>query len=90
MLREDFLQPMNLTQQCLADAMQIPYQRLNEIIRQRRGVSPSTALRLAKVLGTSPDFWLNLQLRWDLYHALQTEQKQLDKLQPLNSPTPLL
>jgi addiction module HigA family antidote len=81
---------MEMTQQFLADAMQIPYQRLNEIIRQRRGVSPSTALRLAKVLGTSPEFWLNLQLRWDLYHALQTEQQQLDKLQPLKSPAPLL
>jgi antitoxin HigA-1 len=85
MLREEFLVPLHLSQQALADAIQVPYQRLNEIVRQRRGVTPSTALRLAKVLGTSPQFWLNLQLRWDLYHAQKHEQSQLAQLKPLTT-----
>jgi antitoxin HigA-1 len=84
MLREEFLVPLNLSQQALAIAINVPYQRLNEIVRKRRGVTPSTALRLAKVLGTSPQFWLNLQLRWDLYHALQHEQAALAHLKPLS------
>jgi antitoxin HigA-1 len=83
MLKEEFLLPLGITQQSLADAMQVPFQRLNEIVRQRRGVSPSTALRLAKVLGTSPELWLNLQQRWDLYHALEHEQAELETLKPL-------
>lgn len=58
--------------------MIVPDQRVNEIINGCRGVSPSTALRLAKYLGTTPDFWMNLQLRWDLHHA-QTEEADLLK-----------
>ena len=56
---------MGITQQELASAIHVPYQRINEIVRGRRGVTPSTALRLAKFLGVSADFWLNPQLRWD-------------------------
>jgi addiction module HigA family antidote len=69
MLLEEFLTPMGITQQELANAIHVPYQRINEIVRGRRGVTPSTALRLAKFFGVSADFWLNLQLRWDLYNA---------------------
>ena len=72
MLLEEFLTPMGITQQELANAIHVPYQRINEIVA-RRGVTPSTALRLAKFFGVSADFWLNLQLRWDLYNAQQTE-----------------
>ena len=63
MLLEEFLAPMGLTQRDLADALHVPYQRINEIVRGRRGVTPSTALRLAKFFSLSPDFWMNLQLR---------------------------
>ena len=63
MLLEEFLLPMNLTQRELADAIHVPYQRLNEIINGRRGMTPSTALRLAKFFGNSSGFWLNLQTR---------------------------
>lgn len=73
MLLEEFLLPAGLTQRELADAIHVPYQRINEIVNARRGVTPSTALRLAKFFGMSPGFWLNLQLRWDLYHAQQAE-----------------
>lgn len=83
MLFEEFLQPLKLSQQNLARAIHVPFQRVNEIVNRRRGVSPSTALRLARFLGTSPDFWMNLQQRWDLYHALETEAGTLESIEPL-------
>jgi len=67
MLLEEFLNPMGITQRELADKIHVPYQRINEIINKRRGITPSTALRLAKLFGVSEDLWMNLQLRWDLY-----------------------
>ncbi len=73
MLLEEFLKPMDLSQRDLADAIRVPYQRVNELINKKRGMTPSTALRLAKFFGNSPGFWMNLQLRWDLYQAQQTE-----------------
>ena len=83
MLLEEFLNPMGITQRELADAIRVPYQRINEIINGRRGVTPSTALRLAKALGMSADFWINLQLRWDLYFAKQSELSILEDIEPL-------
>ena len=80
MLMEEFLKPMGLSQRELADAIHVPYQRINEIINSRRGITPSTSLRLAKYFGTSADFWLNLQSRWDLYFAQQSEQEWLDRI----------
>ena len=77
MLREEFLEPLNLTQKQLADSIQVPYQRVNEIVSGKRGVTPSTAFRLAKYFGTSPDFWLNLQIKFDLYSAQQKEKEVL-------------
>ena len=77
MLLEEFLKPMGLTQRNLAKGIHVPYQRVNELINRRRGVSPATALRLAKYFGNTPDFWMNLQLRWDLYHAQQSEAEAL-------------
>jgi addiction module HigA family antidote len=66
MLVKEFLQPMHITQQQLADAIRVPYQRINELANQKRGITPSTALRLARFFDVSPGFWLNLQARWDL------------------------
>lgn len=86
MLLEEFLNPMQLSQRDLADAIHVPYQRINEIVNARRGVTASTALRLAKFFGNTPDFWLNLQLRWDLYHAQQAENATLKKIHP-HAPT---
>ena len=86
MLREEFLIPMTLTQRELAKAIHVPYQRVNEIVRRKRGVTPSTALRLAKYFGTSAGFWMNLQLRWDLYHAQQFEEEAIDAIKPYASP----
>jgi antitoxin HigA-1 len=82
MLLEEFLVPMGLTQRELAQSIDVPYQRINEIINGRRGITPSTALRLAKFFGMSPDFWMNLQQQWDLYHAQQEEAKVIQSVQP--------
>lgn len=80
MLLEEFLRPMGITQRELSDAIRVPYQRINEIINGRRGITPSTALRLAKFFGISPDFWMNLQLRWDLYRAQQAIRNELERI----------
>ena len=82
MLLEEFLSPMGLTQRDLADSIHVPYQRVNEIINERRGITPSTALRLAKFFGMSADFWMNLQLRWDLYLVQQAERDELKSIRP--------
>ena len=82
MLREEFLVPMGITQRELADAIHVPYQRINDLVNGRRGVTTSTALRLAKFFGISPDFWLNLQLRWDLYFAQEKETGVLKLIHP--------
>jgi len=81
MLREEFLVAMNISQRELADAIHVPYQRINELVNQKRGVTPGTALRLAKFFGVSADFWLSLQIRWDLYRANAVEKKELERIQ---------
>ncbi len=82
MLLEEFLTPMGISQKDLADNIEVPYQRINEIVNGRRGITPSTALRLAKFFDMSADFWMNLQLRWDLYFAQQAEYNILERIQP--------
>ncbi|HEC97423.1 MAG TPA: addiction module antidote protein, HigA family [Nitrospirae bacterium] len=83
MLLEEFLHPMGITQRELAEKIHVPYQRVNEIINKRRGITPSTALRLAKLFRVSEDFWMNLQVRWDLYRARLNESKELREIRPL-------
>ena len=77
MLKEEFLVPMEISQKDLANAIHVPYQRVNELINKKRGVTPSTALRLARFFGMSADYWLNLQMRWDLYKAQEAEKAEL-------------
>ena len=86
MLLEEFLRPMEVTQRQLAQAIHVPYQRINEIVNRRRGITPSTALRLEKVFGMSAGFWLKLQYRWDLYHAQQAEESDLKTIKPIVTP----
>ena len=83
MLLEDFLKPLELTQRDLADAIGVQYRWVNEIVHRRRGVTPSTALRLARLFDTSPGFWMKLQLTWDLFHAQQVEEEDLKRISPL-------
>ena len=80
MLLEEFLIPMHITQRELADAIHVPYQRVNELVNQKRGITPSTALRLARFFNMSAEFWLNLQVRWDLYKAQQSEKEKLKSI----------
>jgi antitoxin HigA-1 len=85
MLLEEFLKPMALSQRELANGIHVPYQRVNELVNKKRGMTPSTALRLSKFLGTSADFWMSLQLRWDLYQANRSEApeiKQIKRFKP--------
>lgn len=80
MLREEFLDPLNITQRELADAILVPYQRVNEIINEKRGITPNTALRLAKYFGNTPGFWMNLQLRFDLYQAQKVDNDEIKNI----------
>lgn len=86
-LLEEFLKPLRMTQAELAERIGVFYVRLNEIVNGRRGVTPSTALRLAKALGTTPDFWLNGQLALDLYRASHDEKelRQLELIEPITT-----
>ncbi|HUT54805.1 MAG TPA: HigA family addiction module antitoxin [bacterium] len=83
MLGEEFLHPMGLTQRRLAEAIHVPHQRINEIVNGRRGITHSTALRLARFFSVSPDFWMSLQLRWDLYCSEREEGEALKDIRPL-------
>ncbi|MDZ8257496.1 HigA family addiction module antitoxin [Nostoc sp. ChiQUE01b] len=79
-LLKDFLDPMGITQRELADALHVPYQRINELVNQKRGITPSTAIRLSKFFGNSSEFWLNLQQNWELYHVLKEEGEELKSI----------
>jgi addiction module HigA family antidote len=84
-LHEEFMQPYNLTQTKLAELSGITRHRINEIIRGRRAITPDTALRFAKLFNTSPDFWLNLQTKLNLWQELQKKEKliKIGKIRPL-------
>ncbi|WP_213380287.1 HigA family addiction module antitoxin [Allochromatium tepidum] len=81
MLKEEFLEPMQISQRDLANAIHVPYQKINELVNRKRGVTPSIALRLAKFFGVSADFWLNLQVRWDLYRTQSLEADEIESIQ---------
>ena len=84
MLLEEFLKPLEISQSAFALRLGISFPRLNEIIRGKRRVTSEMALRLARVLGMSADFWLGLQQDWDLWHALRSKKAQaIAQLEPL-------
>lgn len=85
MLKEEFLNPMGISQRELSNEIKVPYQRVNEIINGRRGITPSTALRLGKFFGVSPEFWMNLQQQSDLYEAREKEATVLDAIHPVHT-----
>jgi addiction module HigA family antidote len=76
MLTEEFLTPMSLTQGALAEAMGVERKLVNELCNDRRAVTADTALMLARVFGNSPEFWLNVQRRTDLWEALHTPRRR--------------
>jgi len=84
MLLEEFLKPLGISQSAFAMRLGISFPRLNEIIRGKRRVTPDTALRLARALGISADFWLGLQQDWDLWHAMRSKRPAaIAELEPL-------
>jgi len=86
MLLEEFLIPLEISQNDLANAIRVPYPMINKIINQEKELTPSIALKLAKFLGVSEDFWINLQLRWDLYHAKKSAEIDLQSIKPFQFP----
>lgn len=83
---EEFIKPLGITQSKLAARLGISFPRLNEIIRGKRAITSDTALRLARVLGMSADFWLGLQVDWDLWHAMRSSAAaEIAQLMPLRT-----
>lgn len=86
-LIEEFMKPLGLTQSALAEAMGVPRKHVNELCNERRVVTAPTALILARVLGNSPDFWLNVQRRTDLWEAMHSprERARIERARPLTA-----
>ncbi|HZP78147.1 MAG TPA: HigA family addiction module antitoxin [Pseudolabrys sp.] len=84
-LNEEFMQPLGLTQASLANAMGVQRKHVNELCNDRRNVTAATALILARVFGNSPEFWLNVQRRNDLWNAMHNprERKRIERAKPL-------
>jgi addiction module HigA family antidote len=82
-LREDFLPEYGLSVTALAEAAGVSRQSMNELLRERRAVSPEMALRLGKLFGTSPEFWLNLQQNVDLWDSARGLKREIARIQPL-------
>jgi addiction module HigA family antidote len=84
-LTEEFLEPMALTQGALAEAMGVPRKHVNELCNDRRAVTAPTALILARVFGNSPEFWLNIQRRTDLWKTMHTpsERERIERAKPI-------
>ena len=85
MLREDFMPDYGLSVSGLAKALGVSRQTVNELLRERRAVSPEMALRLSRLFGNTPEFWLNAQRAVDLWEAAKTARKELDKISPLRA-----
>ena len=84
MLLEEFLKPLGMSQTELAAKIGVSYPRVNELIHGKRGITPDTALRLEQLFGMEAQFWLNLQLAWDLYHLLRSPAaKRIKKIKQL-------
>ncbi len=83
MLREDFLPDYRLTVSAFAKAIGVSRQTVNELLRERRAVSPEMALRLARLFANTPEFWLNAQRAVDLWEASKTSKKKIDRINPL-------
>jgi len=77
-LREDFLVPLGLSANALAIALRVPVTRITEILRERRGITADTALRLARYFGTTPDFWMKMQMAYDLETASRNSTARIN------------
>jgi antitoxin HigA-1 len=86
-LKEEYLEPLNMSANALAVALRVPAPRINDVIRQKRGLSIDTALRLARYFSTTPQFWMNLQISYDLKMARQDMAKIENDIIPLQAVT---
>jgi addiction module HigA family antidote len=86
-IKEEYLEPLNMSANALAVALRVPAPRINDVIRQKRGISIDTALRLARYFNTTPQFWMNLQISYDLKMAKQNMTKIEDEIIPLQAST---
>jgi len=84
-LRHEFLEPLGLSQKELAEALGITRVRLSEILRGKRGITPDTALRLARFFDTTPEFWLGLQTDVSLWDTLQAHGREYEKIKPVKT-----
>jgi len=84
-LREDFMPDYGLTVVSLAEALGVSRQTVNEILRERRSISPAMALMLSRLFGNSPEFWLNAQRTVDLWEEKKRQEKKLRRIQPLSA-----
>jgi addiction module HigA family antidote len=85
MLREDFLPDYGLSVSGIAKALGVSRQTVNELLRERRAISPEMALRLARLFGNTPEFWLNAQRAVDLWDATRTVGRDIEKISPLRA-----
>ncbi len=85
MLREDFLPDYGLTVSSFAEALGVSRQTANELVRERRAISPEMALRLARLFGNTPEFWLNAQRAVDLWEAARASKKKIENIRPLSA-----
>ncbi len=86
-IKEEYLEPLNMSANALAIALRVPAPRINDVIRQKRGISIDTALRLARYFNTTPQFWMNLQVSYDLKMAKQNVAKIENEIIPLQTVT---
>jgi addiction module HigA family antidote len=83
-LREEFMKPLNLSQNALARALRVPPRRINEIVQENRAISADTALRLARFFSTTAEMWIGLQADYDLRLARYEKQRQIERdVEPL-------
>ena len=83
MLREEFLAPLGMTPYALARRLNVPRTRIERLVREETGLTPDTALRLARYFGSTPEFWLNMQLRYELTLAESESAKAIAEIEPL-------
>ncbi len=85
MLREDFMPDYGLTTSALAETLGVSRQTINEILRERRAVTPAMSLRLARLFGNTPEFWLNAQRAYDLWQAQKSYGRDMENIKPLRA-----
>lgn len=84
MLVEEFLKPLGISRAELARRTLLPVRRVSLVAQEKRGITPDTALRFARFFGTSPEFWMNGQMMWDMYQAMHSPAaREIEKIEPL-------